>query len=168
MLPSRKQLLPTGSLNSSFIFVRRSPFAEKDPKGHFLTQPAAVACGHLTRPLVLQGSMDAGMIDIRFKPSGMAPFLSTSMQSITDARVSAEDLFPEIHRLIEETVASSNDGQRIAACNRFLFGALVSKRENPRVPAALQRILQAHGHISVESLASHIGASRRSLEMAHP
>ena len=76
----------------------RSPIAEIDCAGQFLKQPAAVACGQLTRPLVLHGSLDAGMIGIRFQPSGMAPFLSTSMQSLTDARDPAENLFADIDR----------------------------------------------------------------------
>jgi len=144
----------------------RSPFAEVDRAGQILKQPAAVACGQLTRPLVLQSSLDAGMIGIRFQPGGMAPFLSTSMQSLTDARVPAEDLFVDIDQLIEGVVESSNDAQRVAACNRFLIRSIDPDRENLRVRRALECIMHTRGQISVESLVSLMGASRRSLEMA--
>ena len=93
----------------------RSAFAEVDRAGQFLKQPAAVACGQLTRPLVLHSSLDAGMIGIRFQPSGMAPFLSTPMQLLTDSRVSAEYLFADIDQFIEEIMESGNDEQRAEA-----------------------------------------------------
>ena len=120
------------------IIHLRSPFAEVDRTGQFLKQPAAVACGQLTKPLVLHSSLDAGMIGIRFQPSGMVPFLSTPMQALTDARVPAENLFVDIDQLIEEIVESSNDAQRIAACNRFLMRSIDLDRENLCVRRALE------------------------------
>lgn len=144
----------------------RSPFAEADRAGHFLRQPAAIACGQLTRPLVLHGSLDAGMIGIRFQPSGMAPFVSESMQAFTDQRVPAEDLFADIDQLIEDVSESSNDAQRIAACNRFLLRSIDLDRESVVVRRALDRIQRERGSISVESLATAAGRSRRSLELA--
>lgn len=144
----------------------RSPFAEVDRTGQIRKQPAAVVCGQLTRPLVLQSSLEAGMIGVRFQPGGMAPFLSTSMQSLTDARVPAEDLFDDVDQLIEEVVESSNDAQRIAACNRFLIRSIDPDRESLRVRRALEHIMLTRGQISVETLASRTGTSRRSLELA--
>lgn len=144
----------------------RSPFAEIDRDGKLLKQPVAVACGQLTRPLVLHSSLNAGMIGIRFQPSGLAAFVSDSMQSLTDARVPAETLFTDIDQLIEEVVGSTNDAERIAACNRFLFRSINYDRENLCVRRTLDRIVHAHGHIAVESLATLAGRSRRSLELA--
>ena len=144
----------------------RTPFAEGDRAGRFSRQPMAIACGQLTRPLVLKTSPDAGMIGIRFRPGGMAPFLSTPMQSLTDARVSVEDLFEDGDQLIEEIAESSHDHQRIAACNRFLIRSIHPDREHLRIRRALERIGQSRGATSVESLASHVGMGRRSLEMA--
>ena len=144
----------------------RSPFAELDRAGQFLKQPAAIVCGQLTRPLVLNSSLDAGMIGIRFQPSGMSPFLSTSMQSLTDARVPAVILFKDIDQLVEEVRESANDAQRIAACNRFLFRSIDLDRENTRVRRALEKIILTRGCMSVESLATLMGTSRRSLELA--
>ncbi len=144
----------------------RSPFAEVDRAGQFLRQPRAVACGQLTRPLVLQSSPDAGMIGIRFQPSGMAPFLATSMQELTDARVPAEDLFADVDELIEGIADSTNDAQRIAACSRFLLRSLDLDREHLSVRRALETIELARGHITVEALATLMGRSRRSSELA--
>ena len=144
----------------------RSPFAEADCSGQFLKQPVAVACGQLTRPLELHSSRDAGMIGIRFQPSGMAPFLSTSMNSITDARVSAENLFDGIDQLVDEVLEASNDAQRIAACNRYLFRSIDLAGENSSVRRALKKITTSRGAITVESLATLMGSSRRSVELA--
>ena len=144
----------------------RSPFAEVDCDGQLLKQPAAVACGQLTNPLVLHRSTDAGMIGIRFQPGGMAPFLTTPMQLLTDARVPAEELFDHIDPFIEEIVESSNDAQRIAACHRFLIRSIDPVRETASVRRALQSIMHTRGSISVESLAALAGTSRRSLELA--
>lgn len=144
----------------------RSPFAEVDCAGQLQEQPLAVACGQLTRPLLLQNSLDAGMIGIRFQPSGMAPFLSTSMQHLTDARVTAEDLFADIDQLIDGVAESANDAERIAACNRFLLRSLDRHRENLSVRRALEVISRTRGRISVDALATLMGKSRRSLELA--
>ncbi|MBT5705948.1 MAG: AraC family transcriptional regulator [Verrucomicrobia bacterium] len=142
----------------------RSPFSEVDRAGQLFKQSSAVACGQLTKPLVLHSSLDAGMIGIRFQPSGMAPFLSTSMQTLTDARVPAENLFVDIDRFLEEIAESSNDAQRIAACNRFLLRSINLDRENLCARRALESIMLARGRLSVESLAAGMGTSRRSLE----
>lgn len=142
-----------------------SPFAEIDVSGQFLEQPAAVVCGQLTRPLVLQSSFDSGMIGIRFQPNGMARFLTTPMQPLTDARIPAENLFVDVNQLIEEIRASSNDAQRVAACNRYLIRTVRLDRENLGVQRALERIMHMHGRISVESLATLMGKSRRSVEL---
>lgn len=143
-----------------------SPFAEVDRAGKILKQPPAVVCGQLTRPLVLHSSLDAGMIGIRFQPSGMAPFLSASMRSLTDARVPAESLFVDIDQLIEDISESSNDGDRIAACDRFLIRSIDPDRETRSVRRALETIMLTRGSISVESLATLMGRSRRGLELA--
>lgn len=144
----------------------RSPFAERDPAGKLLEQPPAIACGQLTKPLVLRSSSDAGMIGIRFHPNGMAPFLSTPMHALTDARISAENLFADIDPLIDEIVEASNDGQRIAACKRFLIRSLNADHESFCVRPALERIMRARGRISVASLANLMGRSRRGIELA--
>ena len=144
----------------------RSPFAEVNRAGQFQRQPMAVACGQLTRPLVLQSSLDSGLIGIRFQPSGMVPFVSDSMQALTDARIPAEDLFPDINQLVEGIVNSSNDSQRIRACNRYLMRSLDCDRVNLCVRRALEKIKLTHGQITVEDLATFMGRSRRSLELA--
>ena len=147
------------------IFHFHSPFAEIDAAGEFVRQPTAVVCGQLTRPLILHSAPDAGMIGIRFKPNGLAPFLSTSMQSLTDARVSAEELF-DVDQLADEILESSNDAQRVAACTRFLIRSINYDRENVCVRRAVDKIILTHGRISVESLTALTGRSRRSLELA--
>lgn len=144
----------------------RSPFAEVDKRGRILGQPIAVACGQLTRPLVLHSSPDAGMIGIRFQPCGMAPFISTPMQSLTDARVPAEHLFADIDQLVDEVIESSNDIQRIAACTRFLYRSINVDRENTSIRRAINQIAGSRGNIPIESLATLTGKSRRSLELA--
>lgn len=143
-----------------------SPFKEVDRSGQIRTQPLAVVCGQLTKPLILESSRNAGMIGIRFHPNGMAPFLSASMHSISDIRVSAENMFTETDKFIEEIINSANDKHRIAACYRFLIGSMHPTCRNFSVRHALDLIIQSRGTISVKHLASTIGVSKRSLELA--
>lgn len=144
----------------------RSSFLEIGEDGKQTLQPAAITCGQLTRPLVLQSSSDAGMIGIRFQPCGMAPFISSPMKCLTDARVPASELFVEIDRLADDVMDSSNDKQRVAACVRFLMSSLDAGRDDITVRHALDRIVRSRGNISVEALATLTGKSRRSLELA--
>ena len=144
----------------------RSPFSEADRNGRLITQPVAVACGQLTRPLVLHRSIDAGMIGIRFQPGGLAPFLSAPMRLLTDARVAADELIADVDQLVEKIVVAGNDVQRVAACNRFLLKSIDIDRENVGIRRVLERITMARGDISVATLATLMGTSRRSLELA--
>lgn len=144
----------------------RSPFAELDHSGTFLKQSTAIACGQLTKPLVLQSSSDAGMLGIRFHPNGMAPFHSIPMQSLTDRRVPAGHLFPDIHQLNDIISISTNDAQRLSACSRFLIRRLDRERAGKCVRPALDSIIQTHGRLTVDDLADLTGRSRRSLELA--
>ena len=144
----------------------RSPFAEVDHLGQLRRQPAVVACGQLTQPLVLHSSLDAGMIGIRFQPSGMVPFISAPMQLLTNARVSADHLFVDIDSLVEDIMKASNDAQRVTACNRFLCRSLDSDRDNVHVRQAVKTIRRTRGCISVDALTTLMGTSRRSLELA--
>ena len=144
----------------------RTPFAEVGAAGHSVKQPVAIACGQLTQPLLLRRSLDAGMIGIRFQPSGLSPFLSTSMQSLTDARVPAEDLITGIDQLVDDVRACSNDTQRIAVCSQFLYRSIDFDHDNLSVRRALEKIMLTRGRISVEALATHMGRSRRSAELA--
>ena len=96
----------------------------------------------------------------------MAPFIATSMESLTDERVPAEDLFVGIDQLIDEVVEASNDRQRVGACVRYLTRSIDLDRSNSLVQRAAQCITQANGQISVEALATLTGTSRRSLQLA--
>lgn len=141
------------------------PFA-RVRSGQLVKQPAAVVCGQLTRPLQLRSSLDAGMIGIRFQPGGMSACLSTSMQTLTDAQIPADELLKDIDPLIEEIGESPNDAQRVAACTRFLIRSIRRDAEDFGVGKAVDRIMLSRGSISVESLAELTGKSRRSLELA--
>ncbi len=143
-----------------------SPFAELDQTGVFTRQPVAVVCGQLTQALVLESSENVGMIGIRFHPSGMAPFLGASLQSLTNRRLPVHELFPESDQLIDQIRDSENDSQRIAACCRFLMRSIDPDRESGYVRGALESIARHQGRIPVERLASLVGRSRRSLETA--
>ena len=88
------------------------------------------------------------------------------MHALTDARLPVADLFPEVDELIEGVVASPNDAQRIAACSRFLLRSLDHGRQNLCVRPALECIMRSRGQVSVEDLATLMGRSRRSLELA--
>ena len=144
----------------------RTPFSELDSSGRFVQQSAAVACGQLTKPLVLQSSRDVGMVGIRFQPSGMFPFTSSSMQPLTDARVSASELFADAEQLVEAVADARNDQQRVAACTRYLIRSFDVERENSSVRRALERIIDVRGCISVDSLATLAGISKRNLQLA--
>lgn len=143
----------------------RSAFAEIDQDGSSNVQPTAVACGQLTGPLILQSSSEAGMVGIRFQPNGMTPFIRDSMQVLTDSRCPAEDLFANVDSLTDKVMRASNDAQRIEACVRFLRDAVKSERDNTSIRRAIEAISRSHGKITVESLATLTGRSRRSLEL---
>ncbi|HBE69029.1 MAG TPA: hypothetical protein DDW52_12845 [Planctomycetaceae bacterium] len=163
--PAVEQVVADGF--PELIIHYRAPF-QKIQSGQLVDQPEAVVCGQLTRPLQLCSSPRAGMIGIRFQPSGMAACLPNSilMRTLTDAQIPAHELFEDIDPLIEAIQESLTDAQRVAACNRFLMRTICGDAEDFGVGKAVDRIMQAGGCISVESLADLSGKSLRSLELA--
>lgn len=143
-----------------------SPFSELNRRDQFQEQSSVLVCGQMTKPLVLRSSTDAGMIGIRFHPSGMGAFFSTPMNELIDQRVPAEHLFQDLNRLSNSIAESSNDTQRIAACTRFLTSSIDLNRDSRNIRYAVEEIIKNHGQVSVESVVSQLGMSRRSLEMA--
>jgi AraC-like DNA-binding protein len=157
-----------------------SPYKEWNADGHFQRQPSAIVSGQLTRPLILETPRDARMVGMRFKPGGLARFVSHRMDELTDRRLSAAELFPNVTQLIDLLKEGSSDAQRVRICETFLEHRLLetenrrksgfaSANANSATCAAINRviaqILNSYGSVSVHDLAKQANISRRGLEI---
>lgn len=134
-----------------------NPYREVDSEGTVTTQPRAVACGQLTRPLTLQSLGQVGIVAIRFRPAGMVPFARVPMRSLTDQRVDAGEVFGGMRQFIDDLERSMNDNERVRACEQFLFESAESVRPGSQiVDRAISLIQRDKGGLRVESLADHL------------
>jgi AraC-like DNA-binding protein len=107
--------------------------------------------GTMTRPLVLPPGIASHFLGVRFRPGRAAAFLRIPLAEITDARVPLGDLWK-----------GWNEEPSIERLERELLRRLDPERD-PRVDAAIERILRSGGTARVNDLAQEIGISRQHL-----
>jgi AraC-like DNA-binding protein len=111
--------------------------------------------GPMTRPIEL--TSEEGMFGIRFRPGRAAAALRAPLGILTDARVPLRDV---THRV------PAIDVRSIEKVEVALRALLADVRPDPRVDAAVDRIIRSGGRASVDRVAADIGVSRQHLARA--
>jgi len=115
-------------------------------------ESGASVIGTMTRPI--EARAEAGMFGIRFRPGRAALALGVPLTEVTDLRVPLRDVtmrFPDVRV------------EHVDAAMRRLFA---DKKPDPRVDAAVDRILRSGGRATIDSIATAAGVSRQHLARA--
>jgi AraC-like DNA-binding protein len=131
-------------------------------------QPRALLVGPMTGSLFVAPTGAVSTMGIRFRPGGLAPFLTASAEELADRGVALDDLWGGDGRLFEEELCEApDDGARLRVAARFLLARLRDpEAPEGRVERAVRRMLRRRGPVPVEGLARDFGISRRHLERA--
>jgi AraC-like DNA-binding protein len=129
-------------------------------------QPRALMVGQMTGPLWLQPPQRVHTIGLRFRPGGLAPFVTDRVDLLTDRSPSLEDLWGHDGRSLEDQLrGTSDDVERLA-----IVAAFLDQRWHPwkgraaAVDAAIGRLMRARGRVRVSGLARDAGLSPRQFE----
>ena len=114
-----------------------------------LSRGQGMAVGPMTRPLLVSGPGD--FLGVRFRPGRAAAFLRMPLAELTDARVPLGDLWRTAPVI-----------ENVAALEAMLLRRLEPDRD-PRVDAAVERIVATGGAERVDAIAHDIGISRQHL-----
>lgn len=115
-----------------------------------LSEGEGVVVGTMTKPLIVPAAEASDLLGVRFRPGRAAAFLRIPLAELTDARVPLGELW------------KGGVAPTIPAIERELLRRLDPDRD-ARVDGAIARILESHGRVRIEELASEIGISRQHL-----
>ncbi len=89
-------------------------------------QPRALFAGQLTRPLHLKPAGGAGVVAVRFRPTGARGFAGRGLSLLTDRRIALADLHGR-HRadgLVRAIRGAADDAQRLATMQDYVAARL--------------------------------------------
>jgi len=157
-------VMPDGAvelvLNFGEIIERKQDFDRSPISLRHMIVGQMDRCAHLN----YKGAVD--LLGVRFHPAGAFPFFNVPLNEYSGRILHLDDLARHLERQIENRIDPKWSTQlRIAELQRILIETL---RYNPvrdhTVELAVRVIQRAYGQISISTLLSEIGVSKRHLE----
>lgn len=154
-----QRIFPDGC--SEIILNFGDPFHQVHDDGVRHPQPRSFLVGQMLRPIVVEPSARAGVFGIRFHPGGAAAFFRVPQHELTDRMTGLDLLWGS--ELTQRVLDAATDTERVASVEACL-APRIARSPDALVEAAVAAILAAGGALSIESLATRLGTSRRRLE----
>ena len=123
-------------------------------------QESSFWVGTMTKSLVVEGAYSRDLLGIRFHPGAARLFLSATMHTLLDLRVSGTDLAVWTHKALD--LLSGNTETRIAHLEKILMEHLIIDPRFYLVRATFQLTKNKSG-IRVNEVADTLGVSRQYL-----
>jgi AraC-like DNA-binding protein len=138
---------------------------EEVPGNRQLLSTAGITGLH-DRHRIFASNGNTGSILVYFQPLGAAAFFRLPVHELFRMSLSLEDLFPrqQLRDLEERLAAEETDVRRIAHVEAFLCRNLCNPPGDGLVQAAVGRILQSHGLVSIGQMARDFHTSQSPLE----
>jgi AraC-like DNA-binding protein len=153
-------VLPTNT--SDLILVYGDPFVQIN-QGETKLLPLSYLCGQKTKPVQVAPTGKTGLIIVRFKPWGAAPFFDFSMDELTDSSVDLHLLASglSVRKLENQIHELTSSAERIHEIEVFLLNQLKMKLYDSLMVEAVHRINQMMGILSIADLVEDLNLSRR-------
>ena len=159
---SPERILPDGCVELILNFGDR--FLQH-VDGEKRRQPRNFVVGQMTGPILISPSGEVRLLGIRFQPGGTRAFLDLPVNEIADQVVELEGLSRQFERgLMRVCEHAMTLDRKIAAVDAFLSTRLSSGRFDAHLLALAATVIDRHGLVSVDQLASSAGVSSRQLE----
>jgi AraC-like DNA-binding protein len=156
-------IVPDGCIE--WIFHLASPYRRIHAGGASEVQPASVVAGVTTEPLRLAPTGRVATLGVRFRPGGAYPFLRLPLEELTDAIVPTGALWGASGRRLEEEVGNARDADEArGVVEDSLMRRLDPRAPDPRLRAAVGRILRRRGRVTLPEVAAEACWSPRQLE----
>jgi AraC-like DNA-binding protein len=137
--------------------------ADKEPS----RQTSVLTCiGMRGASLAIQQPGYLDHFAIRFRPAGLAPFVSAPLGELTQHCWDMRELWTDGAGEFEQRLAdAADDAARVVAADTFLLQRLARARRDAELALHAARLLSAgHGQLSIERLAASHGVSYKRLE----
>lgn len=157
-----ERILPDGCveliLNFGDRFLQHDGFQRK-------LQPRNYLVGQMTGPVLISASERVELLGIRFQPSGTRPFVEVPAHEFTDRVVELGSISTQFEReLLHACAAGSTLTRKIAVVDKFLARELTKAKHDSQLLTLAANVIDSHGVVSVDELASQAGISSRQLE----
>jgi AraC-like DNA-binding protein len=131
--------------------------------------PGAAVTGLRTRVREMYTSPNGGIVIVKFRAAGAAPFFDTELHQLFGTMTALDELVDrdEVANTSRQLIAAPGDDERIAVVERFLIARLARRQEvspDPLVGGALRAICAAAGAIRVGQVARDLQVSQDTLE----
>jgi AraC-like DNA-binding protein len=157
------RVLPDGCLDIVFNFG--DPWVRRSPDEIHLDRERSWVVGTMTRPLLAQSGQQADFLGVRFRPGKAAAFLRMPAGEITDSSAALADVWGSRGRELEGRLFETpKTRQRIHLLEEELLRRLaVDGRQDARVDAAVETVLNRRGAVSTHDLGAACELTRQHL-----
>jgi AraC-like DNA-binding protein len=157
------RILPDGC--PEWIIHAGDPF-ERCVDQRWLPQPRSFLAGTLTRPWLIRSGASVRTVGIRFKPGAAAVLLDLSLVGTADREIDLVRELQEPARRLIRSVCGARTTVRMLDVAQDELLHLVAPRLHrvPKTRAAIERLVTTRGKVRIDTLATSLGVSRRTLE----
>jgi AraC-like DNA-binding protein len=155
-------VIPDG--RSEIIVHFGDPF-DRSVNGGFERQASIFAVGQLTEPLLLRPASRVSVLGIRLRPQGAVALWPDPQHELTGHVIDPAALSKPLARWLGSLRDRFESAEAAAPHVAAGLTELVSvHRLDPRINAAVSLVLDTHGAVRIDDLASRAGCTRRHLE----
>lgn len=147
-----ERILPDGTFD--LVFHIGDPFVREGER-----QPRAMLVGEIRRPVLITPSSHVDVLGLRFNVGGASPFLRMPLRELRDSILPLDVILPGLGQRVLNARTTS---ERIALIERVLLERM--RPDGARVRAAVDEIVRRYGNVRIRDLATHVGATTRTLE----
>lgn len=165
-----ERIVPDG--HPELIFHFGDVYAELGTGTGASRQATSVFAGQITQALVLRPSGHAGVLGVRFTPTGARRFVGLPLNEATDQRIPLRDLWgPALDTLSARLAECTHDAQRIGAVRDMLLaraarasGCKRAPGDDPAVDGCVAALHRCQGRLRMDEMCRLTGLSERQLE----
>ena len=163
--PEMQRVVPDGCPEIILHYGERC--SEVNARGQIEQQSRFLFAGQMSQPLLLQPSVQAGMIGIRLQSAGARMLLGIPMRETTNVRLDLAAIWTQAGDDLVDAVRNARcSDERVQIVERFLWRKILQLRIEPdaAVAHAVALLQGTAGRISVDEIAKQCALSQRQLE----
>ena len=158
----RERILPDGTseLVINLQDVPRKLFDAERP-GRYQSFRRAWLSGPSSESKMIDALPDSSLMGARFRPGGLAPFLSEPVDEVANRVIELDALWGPANRIREQLLEEATPESRIARLESILLGLLGPRAADPVAMRALALFDKAPRVARVETVAGELGFSHK-------
>ncbi len=163
-LKQPQRLLPSICTDIIIHIGPHSNYSIKDDEWK-LRQPVGFVEGLFKSYFLIRFNGKSRLIGIRFKSTGLYPFIKTPLDQFTEKFIDINDVFQHTgNELIEQLAFETSDDNIRNCLDRFLIKQLNYIESSSKVEQAVRLLIKGNGIVSINHVQKKVSLSERQLE----